>query len=119
MGSHNARDVDRSETTKLVKGERLGGMFVTATAKVTSKGQITVPALVRAQLGIESGDELLFVRAGDRFYIERMPARVGAADLYGILARPGQSPIDVDEMRQKARTLRYQRYVRMGEGDPE
>lgn len=34
-------------------------------AKVTSKGQITVPASVRAAIGVESGDRILFVREDD------------------------------------------------------
>lgn len=34
-------------------------------AKVTSKGQITVPASVRAAIGVEAGDRILFVREDD------------------------------------------------------
>lgn len=36
-----------------------------ATAKVTSKGQVTIPVDIRKQLGITAGDSLVFeVRAG-------------------------------------------------------
>ena len=31
------------------------------TAKVTSKGQVTIPAVVRAALGVESGDRVEFI----------------------------------------------------------
>ena len=34
-------------------------------AKVTSKGQITVPASVRAAIGVGAGDRILFVREDD------------------------------------------------------
>ena len=34
-------------------------------AKVTSKGQITVPASVRAAIGVDAGGRILFVREDD------------------------------------------------------
>jgi antitoxin PrlF len=34
-------------------------------AKVTSKGQITIPADIRSALGVRSGDKVLFVQADD------------------------------------------------------
>ena len=34
-------------------------------AKVTSKGQVTIPADVRAAVGVGEGDKLLFVRMDD------------------------------------------------------
>jgi AbrB family looped-hinge helix DNA binding protein len=37
-----------------------------AAAKVTSKGQVTVPKAVREALGIEAGDELMFHVEGNR-----------------------------------------------------
>ena len=35
-------------------------------AKVTSKGQITIPIAIRNALGIREGDKILFVEEGDR-----------------------------------------------------
>ena len=37
-----------------------------AAARITSKGQITVPKAVRDALGIETGDEVVFRVEGDR-----------------------------------------------------
>ena len=37
-----------------------------ASAKVTSKGQVTVPKMVRDALGIREGDEVLFRVEGQR-----------------------------------------------------
>ena len=34
-------------------------------AKITSKGQVTIPASVRRELGVESGDRLVFVIEDD------------------------------------------------------
>ena len=42
-----------------------------AAAKVTSKGQITVPKTVRDALGIESGDEVVFRVQGNRAVLAR------------------------------------------------
>ena len=42
-----------------------------AAAKVTSKGQITVPKAVRDALGIEAGDEVLFRVEGQRAVLAR------------------------------------------------
>ena len=41
------------------------------TAKITSKGQITIPVEVRRQLGVESGDQLVFEPIPDGFKIVR------------------------------------------------
>ena len=38
-------------------------------AKVTSKGQITIPIDIRKKMGIKNGDKVLFVEAGNRIYI--------------------------------------------------
>jgi len=39
---------------------------VDAAARITSKGQVTVPKAVRDALGIETGDEVVFRVEGDR-----------------------------------------------------
>lgn len=35
-------------------------------AKVTSKGQVTIPIEIRRKLGVKTGDKILFVEEGDR-----------------------------------------------------
>jgi antitoxin PrlF len=40
-------------------------------AKVTSKGQVTVPKAVREALGIKDGDEVVFRVEGDRAVLAR------------------------------------------------
>lgn len=42
-------------------------------AKVTSKGQVTVPKVVRDALGIEEGDEVVFRVEGKRAVLARTP----------------------------------------------
>ena len=38
-------------------------------AKVTSKGQITIPIDIRRKLGVKEGDKILFIEEGDRVII--------------------------------------------------
>lgn len=44
-----------------------------AAAKMSSKGQVTVPKVVREALGIEEGDEIIFRVEGDRAMVARTP----------------------------------------------
>jgi len=44
-----------------------------AAAKVTSKGQVTVPKAVRDALGIKDGDEVVFRVEGNRAVLARTP----------------------------------------------
>ena len=47
--------------------------FMEAAAKVTSKGQVTVPKSVRDALGIKEGDEVVFRVEGTRAVLARTP----------------------------------------------
>ena len=38
-------------------------------AKITSKGQITIPISIRRKLGVKDGDKILFVQDGDKVII--------------------------------------------------
>lgn len=44
-----------------------------AAARVTSKGQVTVPKVVRDALGIRQGDEVVFRVEGNRAVLARTP----------------------------------------------
>ena len=48
-------------------------------AKVTSKGQVTVPKAVRDALGIKEGDEIVFRVEGNRAVLARTPDFLGLA----------------------------------------
>lgn len=51
-----------------------------AAAKVTSKGQVTVPKAVRDALGIREGDEILFRVEGNRAVLALTPDFLDLAD---------------------------------------
>ena len=65
------------------------GVFNMELAKVTSKGQVTIPVEIRRKLGLKNGDKVLFIEEEGRVYImnssmnalrEVQKAFFGAAD---------------------------------------
>jgi antitoxin PrlF len=54
-------------------------------AKITSKGQTTIPAEVREELGLQSGDKILFVKTEQGFLI--IPRNRPASSLFGLLSQ--------------------------------
>ena len=66
-------------------------------ARLTSKGQITIPLAVRARLGLKKGDRLDFVLEPDgRLRVE--PKRVPFEKLRGLLRTPGRRRVSLREM---------------------
>lgn len=62
-------------------------------AKVTSKGQITIPVEIRKKLGIKNGDKILFIEEAGKIYMinssmdalhEAQKAFTGEADRLGL-----------------------------------
>jgi antitoxin PrlF len=73
-------------------------------AKITSKGQITVPLKVRKALGVKEGDKLIFEQNGDEMVVRPVKKESPFAKYQGI-GTPGigngrQAVIDaIREMR--------------------
>ena len=66
-------------------------------SKVTAKGQTTLPRDVRTAFGVAAGETVWYTVKGGRVYI--LKARhVSALD--GMLHRPGQRAVSVDEMNE-------------------
>lgn len=73
-------------------------------AKVTSKGQITIPKHVRDALGIEEGDEVVFRVEQHRAVLARTPHLL---DLAGVVEVPAaKRGAGWDEVRNKTRSAR-------------
>jgi antitoxin PrlF len=67
------------------------------TSTLTTKGQITVPKLVREMLRLETGDTVDFVVADDgRIYVRA--ERVDVRELQGMLKLPGRKPVSLGAM---------------------
>lgn len=79
-------------------------------AKVTSKGQITIPVGIRRKLGLRDGDKVLFVEEGKKIImmnssmealLEAQKAFVGEAERAGIKDEEDLMAI-IKEMRKNA-----------------
>ena len=76
-------------------------------AKVTSKGQVTIPVEIRRKLGVKEGDKILFVEERGRIYVmnssmealrNAQAAFAGEADRLGL-----QNEQDVADMISELR----------------
>lgn len=76
-------------------------------AKMTSKGQITLPAKLRTRLGVKPGDRIDFVE-GEAGRIEILARSRSLADLRGILPYDGPplSDADIVDLVDEARSQR-------------
>lgn len=73
-------------------------------AKVTSKGQVTVPKVVRDALGIRDGDEVIFRVEGNRALLARTP---NFLDLAGTVSVPAaKRNVAWDEVVRRTRSAR-------------
>ncbi len=73
-------------------------------ARITSKGQITIPKAVRRALGIKEGDSLLFEIEGEEVRVRVAREPVSFADYAGIW-REGEG-MSWDEVNDYVRDLR-------------
>jgi AbrB family looped-hinge helix DNA binding protein len=68
-------------------------------AKVTSKGQVTIPVELREQMGLEPGDYLCIQESKEGYLIKK-EVREDIFDKYvGYLKRPGNSDKLIKELR--------------------
>ena len=68
-----------------------------STATVTSKGQITIPAEVRAELGVSPGDRIEFVEI-EKGQFAIIPATRSVKELNGIFKNRVRRPVSIEEM---------------------
>jgi antitoxin PrlF len=67
-------------------------------ARMTSKGQVTIPKAIREQLGLQTGVTLHFwVDPTGRIVVT--PLTLGIDDLIGMLSKPGR-PLSIDEINE-------------------
>jgi AbrB family looped-hinge helix DNA binding protein len=67
------------------------------TATLTSKGQLTLPKVIRDRLRVGAGDRVDFVIKDDGTIVLQ-PATVDVRELAGVLHRKGIKPLSVAEM---------------------
>lgn len=67
-------------------------------ATLTTQGRITLPKEIRERAGLKAGDKLTFTALSDGAVVVRAKDR-RLLDQAGILTRPGQPNVGIDEMR--------------------
>lgn len=84
-------------------------------AKITSKGQITIPVAIRKALGVKDGDKVLFMQEGDKVVmmnaslnalLEAQRDFQGVADELGV--KDEQDVVDMVKEIRKERSGKYQ-----------
>ena len=74
------------------------------TSNLTSKGQVTIPAELRRDLGLKPGDKVRFVKRGSKVTIEAV-VEPPIDSVFGILKAPrGRGIADVDVALAKLAT---------------
>jgi AbrB family looped-hinge helix DNA binding protein len=82
-----------------------------ARSKLTSKGQTTIPMLVRERLGLSVGDAMDFVFQPDGSVSLRAVKR-DLLSLEGMLAKPGRPAVTLEEMDAAIRARAVKRHTR-------
>jgi antitoxin PrlF len=65
-------------------------------ASLTSKGQITIPKVIRELLQVKTGDRVEFVVDGDHVVLR--PGTLDFRSLRGLLHQEGRKPVSLKEM---------------------
>jgi len=82
-----------------------------ARSRVTSQGQISVPASVRRKLGIGPGSVLEWEEDGDRIFVRR-GGRFTSEDIHRALFPEGAEPKALEETKEGIRRHVRERYAR-------
>jgi len=82
-----------------------------ARSRVTSQGQISVPASVRRKLGIGPGSVLEWEEDGDRIVVRRA-GRFTSEDIHRALFPEGVEPKTLEEMKEGIRRHVRERHAR-------
>jgi AbrB family looped-hinge helix DNA binding protein len=83
-----------------------------AQSKVTSQGQISVPADIRRKLGIGPGSVLEWEEDGDRIVVRRA-VRFSSQDIHQAVFGPRQPEArSLDELKEGIRRYARKRYAR-------
>ena len=84
-------------------------------AKITSRGQVTIPIDIRRKLGVKEGDKIIFLEDGNRIFVANAAkiafanmrtAFAGEAERLGITSEQDVVTL-VDEVREEMWKERY------------
>jgi len=77
-----------------------------ATAKLTSKGQITIPAKIRERLKLRAGDSLTFVEKDGAVKVEAVRSEVSVFEKWRGIGNPAGVPSGIKAINRYMRELR-------------
>ena len=80
-----------------------------AASTITSKGQVTIPKAVRDALKLNAGDKIEFVVTDKREALIR-PISKKVDEVFGILHKPDQKKVSVEEMNEGIRQKMKERF---------
>ncbi len=83
-------------------------------ARMTSKGQITLPKAIRDKLALKAGEKVRFVIRGEAVLIE-VPKRKSVLDWYGAVKTDPH--LDEKKVREQVRKARAEETIREMSGD--
>ena len=87
-------------------------------AKVTSKGQVTLPKEIRETLSIRAGDRLEFaIEPSNTILIRKKSYPGSSAGCARHLVRPGQKPLTSEEMDEAIRNHMRKKYAYLQESE--
>lgn len=97
-------------------------MSISEDARVTSKGQVTIPKRIRDEFGIEAGQDVEFVLTDDgELKVQRKQSPMGRLRDIRRRVREREDTVDVDAIRRRAKhewsSLDDRRHI--GDGDAE
>ena len=72
-----------------------------STAKITSKGQITIPIEIRTLLDLQNGDKVNFI-VGDCGQVNFLPVTKHVTTLKGIIPKP-EKAVSIEDMKNTIR----------------
>ncbi len=79
---------------------------------LTQKGQTTIPKGIRNHLHLQSNDKIIYVRDGERVYMQTIRGNV--LDAAGSFKKHFRKPIDFKTLREKTKRQVAQSIVRKG-----
>jgi len=84
-----------------------------ATTRVSSKGQVVIPEIVKKAAGVREGEDLLVVAIGDTIVMKKLSAltfREVAKPIWRTVRAMGLSGEDLDELIEEAKTQARSRH---------
>lgn len=83
-----------------------------ASSKITSQGQVSIPAEIRKRLGVGPGSTLEWEEEGDRIVVHRAGS-VSSEDIYrALFAERKPEPKSLKQLKEGIRKLARKRYAR-------